>query len=117
MGPSVTLALYSLYNQGELWWRPSGCYNNDVPPSLLPLCMSAPLPHPTTLSPPFTYTPHHHVLTLSMPCRSLALTPLPGPLPPSWGDLTEPVEFDLSQNYLTGTLPSNWGKLTSLKIL
>jgi len=29
----------------------------------------------------------------------------------------EPVEFDLSQNYLTGTLPSNWGKLTTLKIL
>jgi hypothetical protein len=57
-----------------------------------------------------------------VPCRlllhsSLALTPLPGPLPPSWGDLCCITEIDLQQNYMTGGLPDSWGKLSLLQTL
>jgi hypothetical protein len=50
-------------------------------------------------------------------CSNLPQTPFTGPLPPSWGDLREPVSFDLEFNWFTGTLPANWGKLSSLKLL
>jgi hypothetical protein len=48
---------------------------------------------------------------------NLNMAPFPGPLPPSWGDLLEPTEFDLQYNFATGTLPENWSKLTKLKVL
>jgi hypothetical protein len=54
---------------------------------------------------------------LSCCCSLLSLTPFPGPLPPSFGDLVEPTEFDFSLNFATGQLPESWSKLTSLKIL
>lgn len=50
-------------------------------------------------------------------CSLLALTPLPGPLPPSFGDLCCIDEIDLQQNYLTGGLPDKWGQLSTLQIL
>lgn len=50
-------------------------------------------------------------------CSNLPLTPFPGPLPKSWGDLLEPVEFDLQLNFITGTLPPEYAKLTKLRSL
>lgn len=48
---------------------------------------------------------------------NLPLNPNFGPLPPSWGDLLEPEEFLLENNFYTGVLPESWSKLRSLKKL
>ena len=39
---------------------------------------------------------------------------LSGPLPASWGNLTNLTQLHLSDNSLTGPLPASWGNLTNL---